>query len=111
MSAPSPSPENNYKGFALATGWGGASRDLRGRTAESRSPPVPSALLSPVGPSARVHALGVQGEGAEAGGQKKGPCAGARHGRGLGSLFASLPVLQGKCCHLGEIPNHFFSLE
>lgn len=26
----------------------------------------------------------------------------------MGSLFGNLPVLQGKCCHIGEIPNHFF---
>lgn len=34
-SAPSPSPENNYSGFALATRWGGASRELGGMIAKS----------------------------------------------------------------------------
>lgn len=42
--------------------------------------------------------------------RKKGPRAGASYSGGLGSLFANLPVLQGECCHIGEIPNYFFSL-
>lgn len=70
-----------------------------------------SSLLSPLGPSEWRPALGVQGEDAKTGGggcRKSVPEPERSTVGNWGVLFASLPVLQGRCCHLGEIPNHFF---
>lgn len=81
-----------------------------------RAPPVRS-LPGPSDP-AHVREAGGGGAGVGVWGeralrqrvQKTGSGAGASCGWGLGNLSASLPVLQGKCCHIGEIPNHFISL-
>ena len=70
-----------------------------------------SSLLSPLGSPDWGPALGLLGEDAKAGagGGRTSVPEPERSTLGIwGVLFASLPVLQGRCCHLGEIPNHFF---
>lgn len=83
-----------------------------GEVADGRVPAhhlyLPRALSR--GPSDWVHVWGCTERALRQRVQKKRPRAGAIHGGGLGKLFANLPVLQGKCCHIGEIPNHLFSL-